>query len=331
MSQLIVSRPAFAKINLYLHVTGRRDDGYHELDSLVAFANVGDTVTAEAADTLSLAITGPFAQALADDDENNLVLKAARALAGHAGVPALARLTLDKTLPVASGIGGGSADAAATLLALTELWGRSLTDAQIAAAARQLTGHDDTRRALETLFQLWRDDVDLEALFAIALDLGADVPVCLEGRAVFMGGIGERLDLAPHLPPAWLVLVNPGVAVSTPAVFKARDGAFSASARFSETPQDAAHLAHLLSARRNDLTQAALSLAPEIGEALARLDATAGVLLTRMSGSGATVFGLYASSAEASAAAQTIAHARPGWWVEAARLLDGPPAAFEIP
>ncbi len=281
-----LSFPAPAKVNLYLHVTGRRADGYHELDSLIAFAGVGDTVTVGPADDLSLAVDGPFADRLPPAPDN-LVLRAARRLARAAGVGAAA-ITLTKRLPVASGLGGGSADAAATLRALARLW------------------------------DLPADDGRLKDL---ALGLGADVPACLGGTCAFVGGIGERLRPAPPLPPAWLVLANPGVPLATAAVFAGRAGAFSRPGPFDDVPADAPGLAALLAARRNDLTEAATARAPAVGEALAALEAEAGSLLARMSGSGATCFALFAGAGEAHAAAKRIATAHPGWWVAAAPLL----------
>lgn len=319
-----ITRRALAKINLYLHITGKRDDGYHELDSLAVFADVGDVLSAVADDGLSLSVSGPFAGALDGDGHDNLVLKAARALAEHAGLPARARLHLEKNLPVASGIGGGSADAAATLRALVDLWGLELPDHHIRHAAQQMTEHRDTVRALETLFKVWRDDLDFDMLHTVARQLGADVPVCLEGRAVFMGGIGDKLALAPILPPVWLVLANPGVAVSTPAVFGARSGDFSSPARFSDAPRDAAHLAALLAERRNDLTAPALSLSPEIGDVLSALEGQDGALLARMSGSGATGFALFATADAATIAAHRLQTQQPTWWVAAAKMIDAP-------
>lgn len=323
---LSVTCNALAKVNLYLHVTGQRGDGYHELDSLVVFADVGDRITATQSDDLSLHISGPFAPQLNGELQNNLVLKAARALALHAHLPGHAQLHLEKNLPIASGIGGGSADAAATLLALTQLWGLELHDDHLHHAAHQMASHKDTVRALATLFKVWQDDLSSHRLQTLALGLGADVPVCLEGRAVFMGGIGEKLDLAPHLPPVWLVLANPGVALSTPAVFQAREGDFSSPARFYETPRDAAQLAALLSERRNDLTAPALSLAPVIGEMLALLEAQEGALLARMSGSGATGFTLFSTPQAATLAASRVQSAQPTWWVAAAKMVDTPQA-----
>ncbi len=277
-----------AKLNLYLHVLGRRADGYHELDSLVAFAGVGDRLTvAPAAGGPHLTITGPFAAPLAaEDPAGNLVTRAAVALAERLGRSPAVRIVLEKNLPVASGIGGGSADAAACLRALARLWGLP-------------TGHPD--------------------LHELGARLGADVPVCLAGRPAYFGGVGDRLDPAPALPEVHVVLVNPGVPVPTPAVFRARQGDFSPSARFAHAPSDAAELAAVLAERRNDLTAPALSVAPAIATVLEALSATPGCLLARLSGSGATCFGLYATTAEADGAAARLA--RPGWWVHAGRLL----------
>lgn len=267
---------AHAKVNLYLHVVGRRADGYHLLDSLAVFAELHDTLVVAPADGLALAIDGPFAGALAGEGDN-LVLSAARALANAHGREAGARLTLTKRIPVSAGIGGGSADAAAALHALAELWSVAVPD-------------------------------------DLPLKLGADVPVCLAGQPLFMSGIGEALRPAPPLPPAFLLLVNPGVALATKDVFRARTAGFSGAAAFDEAPRDAAHLARILHDRGNDLTAAAAVLAPAIGEAERMVAATGGCLLARMSGSGATVFGLYAGADEAARAAASIRHERPAWW-----------------
>ena len=274
-----------AKLNLYLHVLGRRDDGYHLIDSLIAFASVHDTVTAEPAGELSLALRGPFGAALAREGDN-LVLRAARLLAQELALEPRAALTLEKRLPLASGLGGGSADAAAALKALQQLWGKAL----------------DERR-----------------LMGLALALGADVPMCLFGRAAFAGGVGEELTPAPALPSVALLLVHPGAALATASVFRARAGSFSRAARFADRPRDAAALAGLLATRRNELSAAAEQLCPAITEILAALEAQPGCLLARMSGSGATCFGLFAERAAAAAAARALA--RPGWWVEAAELV----------
>jgi len=280
--------PAPAKLNLYLHVLGRRTDGYHLLDSLVAFAAVGDEVTAAPAEALSLEVSGPQAAALDAARRDNLVWRAAELLAAHAGLAPGAALGLVKNLPVAAGIGGGSSDAAAALKALTALW---------------------------------RLDLDAEALAGLGAKLGADVPVCLIARAAWLGGIGDAVEPAPSLPDVTAVLVNPGIALPTAAVFKVRSGAFSLAARFAAMPADAAGLAALLAERGNDLTAAAIAVVPAIGALLDRLAKLDGALLARMSGSGATCFALFAEADAAAAAAAALRAERPSWWVAAARLF----------
>jgi 4-diphosphocytidyl-2-C-methyl-D-erythritol kinase len=268
---------AAAKVNLCLHVTGQRSDGYHLLDSLVVFAGLGDRLTFHAADDLRLTIGGPQAANLPLTDDN-LILRAARAF----GVARGAHIHLDKHLPIASGIGGGSADAAAALRGLARLWGVPLPDA------------------------------------ATVLALGADVPVCMAARAVRMAGIGQVLSAVPALPAAHLVLVNPGVAVPTPAVFRAlaskANPPLPAIPRFASLPDFAIWLA----TQRNDLEPPAMALAPVIASAKAAIAAQPGCLLARMSGSGATCFGLFTTADQAELAAQAIQ--RPGWWVAASPL-----------
>jgi len=286
MTDRSVTVEAPAKVNLTLLVTGRRSDGYHLLDSLVAFAGISDTLVASPDEGLTLSVDGPTAASLPEGE--NIVLKAARLLAEAAGRPATARLHLTKRLPVAAGIGGGSADAAATLTALSRLWGLTLP---------------------------------AEQMQALALSIGADVPVCLAGRATRMEGVGEVLSPAPALPPAWLVLVNPLSPLSTPAVFKARNADFSAPAALRDSPADARALALALAAQRNDLTAPAISLLPVIGEMLALIAGQPDCLLARMSGSGATCFGLFETEATARAAAAALTAAQPGWWVAPAPLL----------
>ena len=268
-----------AKINLYLAITGKRADGYHLLDSLVVFAGAHDVLyAAPAEDGLSLKLGGPFGEALAVEPDN-LVLRAARALAAEAGVPAAAHLVLEKHLPVASGIGGGSADAAAALRVLCRLWNVSLKP---------------------------RD------LHRIALSLGADVPVCLDGVPRRMGGIGDVLTSAPVLPPFGLALVNPGVAVSTAGVFRERTGLFSIEPALPELWADVGAMARWLSVLSNDLEHAAQSLCPEIAMVLEALRGTPGCILARMSGSGATCFALYETPSRAVDAAASCGWA--GWW-----------------
>lgn len=269
-----------AKVNLHLHVVGQRGDGYHLLDSLVVFAEAGDRVTVEHADDLSFSVTGPFAAPLVEEADN-LVLLAARSLALHAGVKPSGRIVLEKNLPVASGLGGGSADAAATLRLL--------------------------RRA-------WAVDVDAVALGRIAESLGADVPACLLCRPLVMSGIGVQVAPAPLLPGLGLALVNPGLAVSTPAVFQARMGPFSAVVPLpADGWADVDDLVATLAAAGNDLEPPALALAPSIAPVLATLAGAPGCRLARMSGSGATCFGVFATPEAARAAADGLSG--PGWWV----------------
>lgn len=268
---------AAAKINLALHVTGQRADGYHLLDSIVVFAGVGDWITVAPADHLSLSVTGPFETGLASED--NLVLRAARAL----GVTAA--ITLDKHLPIASGIGGGSADAAAALRALCGMAGVALPDA------------------------------------SAVLALGADVPVCLAGVPLRMQGVGEVLTPLPALPDCYVVLVNPGVAVATPAVFKALPCKDNPALTAMPVCGSATGFAAWLRDQRNDLEAPAMVLAPVIGTVKAALASRPGCLLARMSGSGATCFGLFADEELAIAAAEALRAQAPAWWVAAAPVL----------
>lgn len=288
---------AWAKINLTLQVTGQRSDGYHQLISLVVFAAVGDRLSfaPNDSDRFTLDIVGPFAGALTGQEraagDDNLVLRAARALAAQAGISPESRggaaITLTKNLPVASGIGGGSADAAATLRGLSRLWNVALPAGELAA---------------------------------LALELGADVPVCLRGVPVVMSGIGERLEPVPALPPLWLVLVNPGVAISTAAVFAGREGAFSEATEPLLPPLGLPALMEWLAARPNDLQPSACRLAPAVVEVLAAFDDLADCLLARMSGSGATCFGVFDSEGAARYAAESLTLRRPDWWVAPALL-----------
>jgi 4-diphosphocytidyl-2-C-methyl-D-erythritol kinase len=281
-----------AKINLYLHVLGRRADGYHLLDSLVAFADIGDRVTAAPSEEVGLTIGGPEAAGLAGTGEDNLVLRAARALAARAAIGVGAALHLEKHLPIAAGIGGGSADAAAALRALDLLWDRPL---------------------------------NAVALSRLALELGADVPACLAGRPVWVGGVGERIEFAMPLPPLGIVLANPRRPLPTPDVFRARRGPFSAPGRFRSAAQDPAALVALLAERHNDLTDGAQCLVPEIAAVLERLARLPGALLSRMSGSGATSFALFRDRDAAVGAAAVLARAEPDWWTAAGTLLTTTP------
>ncbi|HEY4162213.1 MAG TPA: 4-(cytidine 5'-diphospho)-2-C-methyl-D-erythritol kinase [Dongiaceae bacterium] len=281
-----VSMLARAKINLYLHVVGRRADGYHLLDSLIVFAEAGDVVAVAAAGDIGLAIDGPFAANLSADADN-LVLRAARGLRDLCGTSSGAAITLTKNLPVASGIGGGSADAAATLAAL---------------------------------IALWKVSPDRGALEKLALSLGADVPVCLAGKPSVIGGIGEIVTPAGAIPETHVLLVNPGVATPTPAVFKAREGDFLSAATWKAVPGNVHQLAEALRQFRNDLTTPAIAVTPMIEKVLASITDTRHCLLARLSGSGATCFGLYATAGEVEAARRKIAAEQPDWWAVATRL-----------
>lgn len=271
-----------AKINLALHVTGRRDDGYHLIDSIVVFVGVGDRLVARAADGTTLHVDGPLSAGVPTGPEN-LVLRAA----GLFDPPVTAHVRLTKYLPAAAGIGGGSSDAAACLRLLADLGGRTLPDP--------------------------------EAL----LRLGADLPACLAGYPLRMTGIGERIAPLAALPPLWAVLVNPRVAVDTGVVYRGllrRDGS-------GVTPQpaggDADATFDWLRGLRNDLQPPACAIAPVIGDVIALLSACDGCGLARMSGSGATCFGLFADRRSASCAADRIARTNSEWWCVAAPILGG--------
>ena len=279
---------ACAKINLALHVTGRRADGYHLLDTLVAFADVGDTLSMTPAPALSLRVTGPFAASLGGSDPaDNLVLRAARLLIDMTGAERGAVLTLDKNLPVASGIGGGSADAAAALRLIGPHWGI---------------------------------DPRSPRLMERAVALGADVPMCLLSQPARARGIGEILEpLAGPMPRAGVLMVNPGVAVATPDVFRALD--VRENPPLPELPARFRTLDDLvgwMAATRNDLAAPAQKVAPVIGRVLERLEALPGARIARLSGSGATCFALFGTEFDAEAAARTLSMAEPGWWVAAA-------------
>jgi 4-diphosphocytidyl-2-C-methyl-D-erythritol kinase len=278
--------PAPAKLNLALHIIGRRGDGYHLLESLSVLTAFGDTLHVAPSQEDRLTVAGPYAAEI-PAGADNLVARARDLLRTEAGGPAEpVHLHLVKNIPVMSGVGGGSSDAAATLRALSRLWGMTSPP----------------------------------SLSAIAERLGADVPMCLAGRAVLARGIGERIEPV-ELPPLHLVLVNPGVGVSTPAVF-------ARLARRDNPPlpplpvrPDAAGLVAWLAGTRNDMLAAALDLAPQIGTATTAL-LEHGASFARMSGSGATCFGIFPDAAAASGAAQALKAAHPGWFVVATGSID---------
>ncbi|MXU64006.1 4-(cytidine 5'-diphospho)-2-C-methyl-D-erythritol kinase [Oceanomicrobium pacificus] len=273
-----------AKINLALHVTGRRDDGYHLLDSLVVFADHGDRISVVPDDRLQMTVEGPFAGAV-PPGADNLVLRAAALLGAEQG----AHVTLEKHLPPASGIGGGTSDAATSLHLLARLWKKSMPD------------------------------------MAACLLLGADMPVCVAGRAARMAGIGERLSPVADLPPVWALLANSGVPVSTPDVFGARSGRFSDP--LPDLParwRDADALFAYLRSVRNDLEAPACALHPGISDLLDALRRMEGAAVVRMSGSGGTCFALFDSEGAATDAQRLMAAARPDVWSMVARLGHAP-------
>jgi 4-diphosphocytidyl-2-C-methyl-D-erythritol kinase len=277
-----------AKINLFLHVGERRSDGYHALESLVAFAETGDRLEITPADALSLDISGPFANRLVRNNDN-LVLRAARALAAktHGAKPG-AHIALEKSLPVAAGLGGGSADAAAALRGLNAFWNLSLSETE---------------------------------LLEIAATLGSDVPACVLSRTCWMEGRGEFVCEAPSLPNFPLILVNPGVMVPTAAIFadlNARTGI--GAIQPPGAMQTAWDLVAYLADAANDLEAPAARFAPLIEDALSALDREPGCVLAQMSGSGATCFGLFEQMQFALGAAERIAQDHPEWWVRVTRI-----------
>lgn len=281
-----------AKINLFLHVTGRRDNGYHLLESLVVFTETGDRLSVEPSDALTLSIEGPFAGALQAPGDENLVLRAASALRKSGSVSAGANIVLEKNLPVSSGIGGGSADAAATLRALSVLWNLNLPD-----------GH----------------------LADLGLALGADIPVCLNAHAAMMSGVGERIENVDPPPACGVLLVNAREAVPTPAVFGARPAEFSIPTGW-ETPRDFQSFIDALTIRRNDLLTPAKLVSPVIGEVIEFIGADTHCALARLSGSGGTCFGLYPTFAQAEAARARLNSDRPDWWCVATAFRDTAPS-----
>ncbi len=274
-----------AKLNLFLHVGDKCADGFHALESLVVFADIGDQLRIEPADAFSVALDGPFGSALLDE-KNNLIARAAHLLAQQAGQAPNYKITLTKNLPVSSGIGGGSADAAATLRALATLW-----------------------------------KVERQMLYPLAEQLGSDVPACVTSQSLWMAGRGEILSDVATLPRAHLVLVNPGIAVPTGQIFSSlhqRNGIGQAL----PPPQGATlkDLIAYLTTTQNDLESPARALQPAIGDVLQTI-AQSGAAFTRMSGSGATCFGLFEDQISAETAARKMRSAQPDWWVREGRLI----------
>ena len=283
-----VEELARAKVNLALHITGQREDGFHTLDSLVVFPEVGDRILIKASSRLSLDIEGPFASAIKAQPSDNLVYKAAQLLAEHVPAASGAMIGLEKRLPVAAGVGGGSADAAAALRALARLWGISPTRAQFSG---------------------------------LALSLGADVPMCLEEAPARVRGIGEIVEPVTAFPSGAIVLVNPRIELPTPAVFAALQKRDNKPMPDMPTRFDnMKDLAGWLKTCRNDLQNPAISLAPQIADVLSVLSAQPETLLSRMSGSGATCFALCDNLSAAETITSRLAQTENNWWITAANF-----------
>ncbi|MCA0423318.1 MAG: 4-(cytidine 5'-diphospho)-2-C-methyl-D-erythritol kinase [Proteobacteria bacterium] len=280
-----------AKINLTLHITGRRADGLHDLESLVVFADIGDRLTLTPAETPALILSGPTAQ-VAGPAADNLVLKAVAALAAEFGGLKSGAFDLEKHLPVAAGIGGGSADAAAALRLLCALNDLPLQDVRVQRAARSI---------------------------------GADVPVCLSCEARIMKGTGERLGPPLRLPRLNAVLVNPGLPMATAAVFaelglKPGETNPGASHVTIESPPDIATLLALIAEGRNDLQPAATRVQPIIGDVIDQISRQKDCVIARMSGSGATCFGIFETLDATFEAVRTLRRLRSNWWVQPVTL-----------
>ncbi len=276
-----------AKVNLSLRIVGRRADGFHLLDSIVVFANVGDHVAIRpAVRKPTFSIRGPFASSLEGPSGNNLAILADQAFTKAFGGKR-SDIRLWKRLPTAAGIGGGSADAAAVLRLKAKLVGMELNDPNLSS---------------------------------VALSLGADVPMCLRGLSAKVEGIGELLSLAPSMPPLAAVLVNPGVRLATPTVFKARSGPFSSPAVLPKVWQNLSEVAEAIDELGNDLTQSAIAIAPEVEDVLESLRALSGARAVSMSGSGSTCFALFDDPKTARREAGALKSRQPGWWISSTIL-----------
>lgn len=278
----MITANARAKVNLFLQVTGKRTDGYHLLESLVVFADRGDRITVQEAEDLTLKVSGPFSTAI-DSTEENLVIKAAQKLKSESGIDKGARISLEKNLPVAAGIGGGSADAAATLKSLNTLWNIGFSE---------------------------------DRLSQIGLSLGADIPACLYGRPAIMSGIGEHISGIVDFPEFYILLVNEGSSLATKDVFKRLKSTKKTPPSVDFNGLTVRELFTALRSMPNDLAAPALQIVPAIGTVLAMIREQKGCDLARMSGSGATCFGLFAEGDAARKAAKAIQAKHPGWWVQ---------------
>ena len=283
-----------AKLNLFLHVTGKLPNGYHTLDSLVAFVDIGDVIHIEEYKHFQFDITGDFAKDFHDKDKGsyidstNLVVRAVKALSDITNNPPNIKITLEKNLPLASGLGGGSSDAASVI------WGLS---------------------------QLWNLDLQADYLLPLMTRLGADVPVCLNCSPTIMRGIGEQLYPAPStMPETPIVLINPNIHCSTPEIFTRHDRRYKQNTTLPGSFYDIYDFVETLKHHENDLYAPAIQIAPEIENVIHALNTQNGSLLARMSGSGASCFGIFESDEQAENAAQNIRDENPDWWIKTGTL-----------
>ena len=274
-----------AKVNLYLHITGKKKTGYHELDSLIVFTELHDIISVTTHHNIEISVRGPLAGQLSESPETNLVYKAAQILTELTDIPKGAKITVSKNIPVAAGLGGGSADAAAAIQALCKLWNIGLED-----------------RVLAT----------------IALSLGSDVPACLLSKTAQISGFGEILKPVPEFPKnLHLVLVNPGIKLLTKSVYEGFRGPFKGTKSISLFPTNPTNLPAFLQQCSNDLSESAKELCPDIIEVLDALESCTGCYLARISGSGPSCFGIFPNAKVANLAALQIARRKTDWWVKA--------------
>lgn len=267
-----------AKINLFLHVTGKRENGYHELESLIAFSDICDKIEITAADQFSLSISNPFSEI---DINHNLVKFATEALSKATDIPLNCQIHLDKKIPIGAGLGGGSADAAATI---------------------------------KGLLRFWQKDIKVDQLNSILLSLGADVPACYHDTAIWVGGIGEKIEKVTHFNPLFAVLVYPNIHCSTPEIFKKLNQNFTPLRTVKGSDLD------FIKEQKNDLQSTAIKQHPVIQDTLDTIQGQKGCVLSRMSGSGSCSFGLFNHEKDSREAAQKIQNAYPDWWVRPALL-----------
>ena len=283
-----ISLLAPAKVNLFLHIFGKRSDGMHLLDSLITFAGIYDSITIKPSPELNLSLKGPFSNKNISI-KNNLVLKAAKALAKYSNIEPKIDIVVAKEIPVASGLGGASVDAAATLKLLTIYWDLNIGN---------------------------------KTLYNIAENLGADVPACLVGKTIRAEGVGEILKEATELPPCWFVFVNPGIQLMTKEVFEIGLDKFNNKYKNEEYPDNIQELEKMFSKTQNGLLKSAIQLVPEIELVIKKLRDTKNIIDARLNGSGATCFGVFPTENDAKIAAQTISKANPDWWIKAAPLIN---------